>query len=191
MASDPFGDLLRQMPSIAKAVNAFTSESVQQEAFRAFLDALGPSSAESDEGQGRKSAQGKTIPSPKARKGEKTEVPRAEPAKRVPTTEIVNTMKQRDDFKSISDKVLHKRDVWNKIRLVLYFAGGPMTSREIASVLNGLELKTDQPAVSNKLKQHHADVIASGVRKKGLPTRYKLSAPARNDTQTWLNETLK
>jgi hypothetical protein len=38
---DPFDRLLSQMPAIAKAVNGFTSEQVQQQAFRALISAIG------------------------------------------------------------------------------------------------------------------------------------------------------
>ena len=40
MANDRFQELLRQMPSIANAVNAFESESIQQMAYKELLAAL-------------------------------------------------------------------------------------------------------------------------------------------------------
>ena len=40
MANDRFQELLRQMPSIANAVNGFQSESIQQMAYKELLAAL-------------------------------------------------------------------------------------------------------------------------------------------------------
>ncbi|MEO8497649.1 MAG: NADPH-dependent assimilatory sulfite reductase hemoprotein subunit, partial [Planctomycetota bacterium] len=45
MANDRFHELLRQMPSIANAVNAFESESIQQMAYKELLAALSSNSA--------------------------------------------------------------------------------------------------------------------------------------------------
>jgi hypothetical protein len=48
MATDQFDDLLKRMPKIADAVNAFKSDEVQASAFKALLDAAG-AEAEEDE----------------------------------------------------------------------------------------------------------------------------------------------
>jgi hypothetical protein len=46
---DPFDHLLSQMPAIAEAVNGFTSEQVQQQAFRALISAIGGEVTDTDD----------------------------------------------------------------------------------------------------------------------------------------------
>ena len=62
---DPLEQLLKQMPAIAKAVNEFTSEDVQKQAFQALLSAAeGAPSAGKDELDGREPEAGEVaVPS--------------------------------------------------------------------------------------------------------------------------------
>ena len=187
---DNYEKLLTEMPKIAKAVNEFSSDVVQQNAFRSLIDAflgeergdaVAPAVGHDDRpaGKGTKTAR-KRAHGPEA---ENAQSPSASDG----ANELVNRMKQRADFAVLTEKVIHERDLWNKIRLVLFLADGAMTSGEIQAVLAGLNLKTDVPAVSKKLKAKHASLVSSGPRKKGTVARYKLSGPARSETEKWVN----
>ncbi len=194
MATDQFDGLLKRMPKIAEAVNAFKSEAVQAEAYRTLINALG---FDGSGGGGLPRTKPETVSSPT----KKTKTKRAkhssdgggqsEGGSAVDVNDVVNTMKEHDDFQKLSREVLHKRDLWSKIRLILFFSGSAMTSGEIQKVLAAFDLKTDQPAVSRKLKDMHAQLISSGARKAGAVIRYGLSGPAKSDTQKWLDEVLK
>ena len=135
-------------------------------------------------------------PGPKAGRGRKERRGQKPPAAdsvpgAVDIMPIVNKLKERNDFTLIQERLLNKRDVWNRIRLILLDAPGPMTSGEIAKVFGGLGLRPHLPTISTKLKKNSASLLNSVPRKSGAHPRYSLSRPARSAAEKWLNEVLK
>ncbi len=191
MATDQFDDLLERMPKIADVVNGFNSEAVQVEVYHTLVDALDGSA---DGAKAEASINRKQRKKKRAKKQSDSAGKPNEPgnSSSVDTNDIVNILKERSDFGKLASEVIHKKgDRWNTIRLIMYFADSPMTSGEIFAVLCGLDVKTSLPSVSVKLKAQHASLIASGVRKKGAINTYKLSGPARIETENWLDEIIK
>jgi len=186
MKHERYRDLLEEMPRISKAVNEFKSEAVQQAAFELLVATLGLEQglemAGGDEKRDRAPAKKKSKRAGRA-------VPRDEetPAGREPQ-EVVNQLKQRADFEKISAIVFHKRDLWNKVRLLLLQAEEGMTSGEVTKVLHGLNVKTSLSSVSRSLKENSSSLLSAEARKVGLHPRYRLSAPARTEALKWLDE---
>ena len=104
---------------------------------------------------------------------------------------VVNTLKERENFQFIQERVFNKHDLWDKIRIILQTAKVPMQSGEIAHVLRQLGCKGNQSAVSTKLKKQNVNLHVSGARKKGAILKYKLLARAVSATEKWMHETLK
>ena len=192
MATDQFDDLLKLMPKIAEAVNVFKSEAVQQDAYRTLIDALfGHKGQKGSHESGSKTRGSVDALGRKRQRGAKRETNGEPDIDGLDLNDLVNTMKERKEFRTISDEVLHKRDLWNKIRVILFYADTAMTSGELQKVLSAFDLKTDRPGVSNKLKREHSRLVSSGARKPGAVIRYKLSGPAKRVTEKWLNELIK
>lgn len=191
MSKEPFEDLVQRMPKIAEVVNTFGSEAVQLEVYRTLIDSLLEGGADSGEPKARVRRKLPKKKRTKDRSNSQDEANELGGPSAVDSNDIVNTLKERADFGKLTSEVIHKKDLWNKIRLIMYLADTSMTSGEIFAVLGGLDVKTSLPSVSVKLRAQHASLIASGARKKGAINRYKLSGPARGETGKWLNEILK
>lgn len=99
---DQFDNLLAKTSAIAKAVNAFTSEAVQQQAFRALVRSfLGPDGIEADDdGDSMDDATAKPRPAPRKRAAKRGKAESAEAApkaarRRAKTPSIVKTLNLR------------------------------------------------------------------------------------------------
>jgi len=196
MEHERFNKLLSEMPGISKVVNAFTSEAVQRGAFRVLVNALGADALE-DAGDETGDA-GEVVKVRKSKAGTKKQSRTGEPAEKTGQAEgsfdaqaFANKLKDRPHFKRISEMILHKRDLRNKIRLILLSTDAQLTSGDINKVLACLDLKTDKGSVSNKLKDMGPSLVSTGVRRRGARIWYKFSAPGRSDAKKWLDETLK
>lgn len=190
MATDQFDDLLKRMPKIAEIVNKFQSEAVQVEVYRTLVSALSMTGNGSEEADADRSKNPNKKPSTKIKKPESQKNDDSD-SDVVDTNDIVNTMKNRKDFQTLSRMIFHKHNRWNKIRAILFYADLPMTSGEIHQVFTAFDLKIGLSSISGKLKEMHSELITSGTRKSGARVRYKLSGPAKSDTEKWLHEILK
>jgi len=191
MAADQFEELLKRMSKIAEVVNGFKSEAVQAEVYRTLVGVLGAGDLDDNSDDDGKAANRTRHARPKRKANDSSSESVDTESASVDTNDIVNTMKERADFSELSSKVLHARDLWDKIRLILYFADSAMTSGEIYRVLQGFDIKTTLPAVSKKLKEMHGQLISSGTRRPGAVIRYKLSGPAKSEAEKWMNEIVK
>ena len=196
MEHERYKKLLSEMPAISKAINAFASEAVQQEAFRALVDALGieVTAPEHEAAVDRNQQEGN-----RKKVAARRRAPAKTPDSKSPgpaaagfdAQAVVNALKERPDFGKIEERILHPRSLGSKVRLILLTVNGDVTSGDITRVLQGLDLKVGLPRVSEKLKTMSGSLIGSTKRGQGVPTRYKLTAPARSEFEGWLNETLK
>lgn len=131
---------------------------------------------------------------PKARKksrgGAQPEEEKQE-AKGIDRTALVNDLKNRPDFDTISERILHRPTLWPKIQLVLHVADAFMTSGEVHKVLAGFDLTHGLSTVSKSLKANSNKLVRTGPRKKGAVVGYKLSGPARSEFGKWLQDAFK
>lgn len=100
---------------------------------------------------------------------------------------VVNGMREHEQFGAWEIKVLHADILINKIKLVSWYHKEPMTTGEIASVLDGLGVKTDVPTVSKRIKKSLSEFLQDGARSKGAIVRYKLTGKAEKDFDVWLS----
>jgi len=99
---------------------------------------------------------------------------------------IARRIKTHDQFELFESKVLHNNDRKRLVQLVSWIGGEPLTSGDIARVLQELQVKIDLSGVSKVLKRDANEYITDGRRSRGKTTRYSLSARASKDFQTWL-----
>lgn len=189
MPHETYSNLVKEMPRISKVVNEFKSETVQQAAFELLVSCLGLK-GEPDEGAVDEKAGGGAPK--KKRKSAGAKPARGEGASTDPDpVQIANQIKQRQDFDKIEQRILHARDVWDKIRLVLLIVNEPLTSGSIAEVLSQFKLKTDITSVSRTLTKNRGSLAPTGRVVRGGRPGYELTGPARRRAEKWLNETLK
>ena len=102
--------------------------------------------------------------------------------------DLANQIKEDNKFDIFERKVIHVSGDWyNKAAFVLWFSAHPLTSGQIRSVLQTLDIRTGLPTISNTLKDNR--FIASGQRKLGgQPVAYRLSAGAKAAFEKWLFE---
>lgn len=100
--------------------------------------------------------------------------------------EIVNAMREHEDYDTWEEKVLHQRAHGPKVKLVAWNADDFLTSGQIHSVLDGLGVKIDISAASRALKAEASSFQQQGVRKRGSVPLYKLTSKARKDFTNWL-----
>jgi hypothetical protein len=101
---------------------------------------------------------------------------------------FANALKEEAKFPHYSDKVLNKKDGYNKVALVCWYEDDPLTSGEISNALKALDVKADQGFISRTIKANSGKFTASHPRKKGGGTRpkYKLTSHARAEFEAWL-----
>lgn len=99
---------------------------------------------------------------------------------------LVNKMREDEDYELFEEKVLHAKNLLNKIKLVCWSSGAEHTTGEIAKVLHALGVKVGQPGVSNALNRARSEFLQDGVRKKGNIVRYKLGGKPAKDFESWL-----
>ncbi len=181
-------DLLKLMPKIAEVVNKFQSEAVQLEVYRTLIEASSSADGQTAPGKGPKASPTPRRRTRRAQPADASDPDTTDDAANTDANSIINSLKERNDIDLLSTEVFHKKDLWNKIRLVLLLADMPMTSGQVFAVLDGLDVKTSLPSVSKRLKKEHSSLITSGVRKPGAVNTYKLSGPAKSQAKKWLNE---
>lgn len=101
---------------------------------------------------------------------------------------LANQIKERQDFDRLTRKVIHaKGDRYNKVALVLWAAGEPLTSGQIHRVLDALDIRISLPNVSDTLKANMNKFLTSVQRRAGgPPASYRLSGQAKVDFEKWL-----
>jgi hypothetical protein len=195
MDKSQYERLLDKLPEVADVVNRFSSEGAQVEALKAILGAIGtmgdpaaataPPLAKESKGPAglvpKLDQEGSDIPPSEAAVGEGVDTPIA----------IANRLKERADFHILQEKVLHARQIWPKMQLVMYESRRPLTSGEIADTLQSFQLKTDYSSVSHKLADMAGKVRNTESRKPGANPGYELTGPARSEFGEWLNDALK
>jgi len=197
MPHDRFRDLLSEMAAIAKAVNAFSSEAVQQEAFKCLVTALGVTEAprgacEEGAESGGKDAHEKPVPRHGKKPARRRESGTPDPVdKGFDAQRLANQLKDRQDFALVSDRILHKRDLEGKLRLVLLAADEMLSSGDIHNALSCFDIKTSLSSVSRKLREMAPKLISSQKRERGAHPKQKLSGPARKEAEKWLDGVLK
>lgn len=120
---------------------------------------------------------GTGAPPPSNEKNQPKATPK-DPSVRTSPDTFANRIKEHARFNVLEEKVLHKRDFWPKIAAVLYFSNEALTSGEIASVLEHLDVKADVRNVSTRLRTSIKDLIVVGPENRRL---YKLTARAKKD----------
>jgi hypothetical protein len=102
---------------------------------------------------------------------------------------VANEIKERADFSKIERKVLHTRDRYNKVALILWLSDAPLTSGQIHRTLEALDVRISLPHVSTSLKQNISKFLTSSKRQAGgQPASYRLSAQAKTEFENWLRQ---
>jgi hypothetical protein len=102
--------------------------------------------------------------------------------------ELANSLKEDANFSKYATKVLHARDLFNKVALVAMHSETPLTSGQITAVLQALDVKADVGNVSNCIKNNGSKFLPSAVRRAGgAKPQYKLTSQARAAYEQWLN----
>jgi len=101
---------------------------------------------------------------------------------------VVQKIKSHAKIALITEKILHKKDRWNKIGLVLIHADDGLTSGEVQKCLHDLGVKIDQPSVSHTLKKSSSKVFNDTRRTSGAIVRYKLTGPAKEEIAKLIKE---
>jgi hypothetical protein len=184
MSSEQFDALLKKLPKIAKAVNAFKSDQVQQDVFHTLLKSI--ESIPQVHKSNNEGKEGKEL----AGGAKRIEQVAPSESDEFNATSFANALKAKQTYDKISRGLLHKHDLWKKVEFILSEGKNPMTSGQVAGVLRDLGIKTGQPSVSRCLGDHDGDLIRSSPRKGGKPS-YKLSAPALTSFREWLHENVK
>lgn len=102
--------------------------------------------------------------------------------------EIANRIREHPLHQAIETEILHKRDIFNKCALVLWATGYPLTSGEIAKVLENLDVRAHLPNISEAIKRNTSQLTKSTARKQGSVPRYKLTSKARSDFEASFNK---
>ena len=87
----------------------------------------------------------------------------------------------------MESKVLHQKNIWNKVALVLWCNDEPLTSGDVHRTLSNLDVNVSLPNVSDRLKENSSKLTKSGARKRGgAVVRYKFTSQARKEFGDWL-----
>jgi hypothetical protein len=99
---------------------------------------------------------------------------------------LANEMKQDDRFEAFTEKVLHQRDQWNKIALVLWYAKREMTSGAIQKVLSSLNVRMKRQNVTKVMARETSKLLSDVPRKPGAKVPYRLESRASAAFEKWL-----
>lgn len=99
---------------------------------------------------------------------------------------IVNKVRGLPNVDQVYDRVLHKKDAFRRIALVLSCASGPMTSGEISAVLGQLGVKTDSSGVSHAIRRNIRKLTQTTRRVPGSTPRYNLTSQAMSEFREWV-----
>lgn len=99
---------------------------------------------------------------------------------------LATGMKQDDNFQLFVAKVLHERDQWNKIALVLWFADTPLTSGQVQKVLGSLNVRMKLQNVTKVMRREHSKLISDKPRTAGARVPYRLESRAESAFEKWL-----
>jgi len=106
---------------------------------------------------------------------------------------IVNKVGDCGESEKIQSKILDQKDMEAKILLCFYisykyFKNEWLTTGDIERITSGLGTKIDVGNVSNKIKSNLRQYLESGsVRKKGIPTPYRLNRKGAKCFESLLN----
>lgn len=106
---------------------------------------------------------------------------------------IVNKVGDCDESEKIQSKILDQKDMKAKIILCFYisykyFKNEWLTTGDIERITSGLGTKIAVGNVSNKIKSDLRQYLESGsVRKKGIPTPYRLNRKGTKYFESLLN----
>jgi hypothetical protein len=104
---------------------------------------------------------------------------------------IANELKSGGNWSKYNTKiVVAPGRLYEKAAMVLQSSDEPLTSGEIAKVLEVLGVKADRGNLSNSLKDNLSNLITDSSRSSGKP-KYKLTASAIKGFEDWLNKTDK
>jgi hypothetical protein len=99
---------------------------------------------------------------------------------------LATEMKQDDKFQLFIARVLHQRDQWNKIALVLWFADTPLTSGQVQKVLTSLNVRMKRQNITKVMGREHAKLISDKPRTSGAKVPYRLESKADAAFEKWL-----
>lgn len=103
----------------------------------------------------------------------------------VDSQNIANSIKEDSRFPTFEKKILHLRDRYNKVALVVWHAGIPLTSGDIHKTLKALLVRINLAHVSNTLTSNK--FLPDRARARGgPPTRYVLTGAAKAAFESWL-----
>jgi hypothetical protein len=98
--------------------------------------------------------------------------------------EIAGRIKEDKRFEIFAEKVLHARNLYNKVALISWFEDRPLSTGAIHKTLATLRVKLDQGNVSRTLQSNK--FMADKKRERGGRAKYSLTAPARSAFEKWL-----
>jgi hypothetical protein len=94
---------------------------------------------------------------------------------------LANKIKESEGFEQHETQILHQSDRFNKVALVCYHAGVPLTSGDIHRTLTALGVKIGLPAVSVTIKSSGNSFLNNMPRKAGATPSYQLTGKAINE----------
>ncbi|RUX73898.1 hypothetical protein EN925_15050 [Mesorhizobium sp. M7A.F.Ca.US.006.04.2.1] len=191
MAETELDSLLERMPEIAKAVNSFTSEVVQQTAFEALIAAFtGNDPKPRNESQGAPEAATSNAGGEKTKKSNRS--PRKSRSNDKSKNEnafdelaLVNAIREDARFEQFRSKViLGSASKTQQVKFISWYAGEtPLTSGNMLRALDILGVKIDAPAASRAVTAAKNDYIATPNTK---PVTFRLTTRAHIDYEKWL-----
>ncbi|BCH35312.1 hypothetical protein MesoLjLc_72420 [Mesorhizobium sp. L-8-10] len=188
--NDDLDRLLARMDEIAKAVNSFTSESVQQSAFDSLISAFAgaissrASKRDVDSNSSPNDTEDREQLGKRVRKSQRKS--RAtDSSSRFDEVALLNSIKDDPRFERFRERiVLGNPTKVQQVKFVSWFAGETaITSGDMMRVLNGLGVKISQPDASKAVAAAKNDFIA-GTK----ANTFRMSARAHADFEKWLLE---
>ncbi|MGN6534547.1 MAG: hypothetical protein ACTHKQ_02290 [Mesorhizobium sp.] len=188
MSSDTVDNLLLKMPDIAKAVNAFNSEAVQQAAFQSLISAFRgsealpcnpkESSSDTDEQFGKPPRKPARVVRRNRTNGETS-------SSGLDEQRTVNSIKEDERFDHFRKKiVLGSASREQQVKFVSWFVEEtPITSGNMMRVLSHLGIKMSAPQASTAVSNSKSDFIETPGSK---PATFKLSGRAHKEYGDWL-----
>lgn len=178
MAEDRYKQLLSVMPEIAKAINAFNSEQVQQLAFQAMLKALTGQAVKVADEKGTDEDDGTT----REKRQDQAERETREQESGPDILKIATAIRDADNYSEIDENILKKNAQLPRILLCLHHASGvpgpdTLTTGQIQDVTSELGVQIKAQNVNNTItKQANRKYFApQKVRKPGAKVPYKLN----------------
>ncbi len=111
-------------------------------------------------------------------------------APKVDANEWANTIKDDPRFDTFQTKVLHQKDVYNKLAFVAWYIGESihLSSGDIHRILELLGVKLSLPAISTCLSKNSTKFLTAAEKGPGHSTLYKLVSKARKEFGEFVGE---